>query len=270
MDFIKKHYEKILLGFVLVGLAIGAAFLPFMISKERRDLDEMQATILNIAAKPLDAQDMAKQSDLLHRTEAPAVLNLNVTNKLFNPLPWQRGADTHLIKVAKGNVGPEAVAVMKTSPLYTTITFDSATPAEGGVRYILGVEREAALKPKDRAKRQYQATAGSKNEAFVIREVKGAPEAPTELVIELNDTGEKISVSKEKPFRRVDGYMADLKYDPEKRQWLNQRLATPWMAVTLDGASYNIVAITKSEVLLSAKSNNKKHTLTFSPDNGTH
>ena len=42
MDFLKKHYEKVLLGVVLVGLAVGAALLPWMISKER-DLERAKA-----------------------------------------------------------------------------------------------------------------------------------------------------------------------------------------------------------------------------------
>jgi hypothetical protein len=29
MDFLKKHYEKIILGVVLIGLAVAVAVLPF-------------------------------------------------------------------------------------------------------------------------------------------------------------------------------------------------------------------------------------------------
>ena len=38
------------------------------------------------------------------------------------------------------------------------------------------------------------------------------------LVLKLADTGQTIQLSKDKPFRRVDGYTADLKYDPENGQ----------------------------------------------------
>ena len=34
MDFIKKHYEKILLSAVLLGLVVLAVLLPFMISQD--------------------------------------------------------------------------------------------------------------------------------------------------------------------------------------------------------------------------------------------
>jgi len=35
MDFIKKHYEKILLGVVLLGLAVAVVALPFYITSQR-------------------------------------------------------------------------------------------------------------------------------------------------------------------------------------------------------------------------------------------
>jgi hypothetical protein len=36
MDLLKKHYEKIILGGVLLILAVGAALLPVMIGKRTR------------------------------------------------------------------------------------------------------------------------------------------------------------------------------------------------------------------------------------------
>ena len=42
-----------------------------------------------------------------------------------------------------------------------------------------------------------------------------------QLVVKLADTGETATLSKSQPFRRVDGYSADLKYDPEKNTSVN-------------------------------------------------
>ena len=77
-----------------------------------------------------------------------------------------------------------------------------------------------------------------------------------------------VPVVKEKPFRRVDGYLADLKYDPEKKNWPNLRVGaggpgTP--RITINGEDYIVVAITKNEVVLSAKSNDKKTPRPFNP-----
>ena len=82
------------------------------------------------------------------------------------------------------------------------------------------------------------------------------PDAPTELVLELTEGGDIVSIAKDKPFKRVDGYTVDLKYPLENRPpWLNQRVGG---ALKFGGEDYIIVAITKTEVVVLAKSNQKK------------
>ena len=58
MDFLKKHYEKVLLGVVLVGLAVAVAFLPFVISSEQAKLKEMSDAVLTPRPKPLTNLDL--------------------------------------------------------------------------------------------------------------------------------------------------------------------------------------------------------------------
>ena len=53
MDFVKKHYEKIILGIVLVGLAVAVAFIPFKVSNEKKDLDEKRINLIPRSVKPL-------------------------------------------------------------------------------------------------------------------------------------------------------------------------------------------------------------------------
>ncbi len=68
-------------------------------------------------------------------------------------------------------------------------------------------------------------------------------------------------MSKDQPFRRIDGYMVDLKYAPENKTWTNRRVGA---SLSFNGEDYNIVAITENEVVLSAKSNQKKWTVKYS------
>ena len=70
--------------------------------------------------------------------------------------------------------------------------------------------------------------------------------------------GSGVTVTKDQPFRRVDGYMVDLKYAPESKVWTTRRVGA---ALSFNGEDYNIVAITENEVVLSAKSNQKKWTI---------
>lgn len=259
MDLLKKHYEKILLGAVLLGLVVGAALLPWAIARDRQELEEASNQVLNPKVKELEQPELAKVESLLQRLQSPVRLDLGSPNKLFNPMPWQKTPppENRPVKVQKGNIGVEAVVITKISPLYTTITLDSVSTSDAGARYVIGVEREAAATPALRKKKGYGATLNNKNEVFVLREVKGPAESPTELVLELNDTGERVVLKSDVPFKRVDGYTADLKYDPEKKTWLNRRANTP-PPLNLDGEDYIIVAIAKDEVILSAKSNDKK------------
>ena len=149
----------------------------------------------------------------------PYQLDFETTNKLFNPVEWERAVDGTLIKIDSGNeVGPAAVTITSITPLYFMLTLDSVQTNEFGVRYIIGVERQAAPVAWQRAKRQHYASVGEKNEAFTITAVQGPPANPTQLILQLTDSGETATISKNKPFRRVDGYMADLKYRSRREE----------------------------------------------------
>jgi len=101
-----------------------------------------------------------------------------------------------------------------------------------------------------------------KNEGFTLVAVKGPPENPDQLVLKLADTGATNSLSKSQPFRRVDGYSADLKYPPENYSRTGQRVGDH---LAFAGDDYNIIAIDKNEVILLAQSNQKKYTLPYAP-----
>jgi len=268
MEFLKKHYEKVLLGVVLVGLTVGAASLPLMISGERQREIDTTTGIISRTPKPLDPVNLKSTDDVVARANARQALDLTSSNRVFNSMPWQKRQDGSLLKVQPGNTGPEAMTILKISPLMTRITLDAVSSSETGARYVIGVEREAAAQPANRRKKQTSATLNQKTESFTIREVKGAPENPTELILELADSNERISVSREKRFEREDGYMADLRYEPEKKNWSGVRNGAGGpgtQPIVIEGESYIVVAINKSEVVLSAKSNNKKTVVPFKP-----
>lgn len=260
MEFLKKNYEKVVLGVVLAGAAVAVAFLPFMVASEKQRLQEASSRIINRPAKPLEPLDLAHPEAMLKRLSVPALLDLSTSNKVFNPVLWQKTVDGRPVKAEGGSIGAAAVVVTRTAPLHLTITLDSVVVSDSGARYVIGVEREAAARVDQRRKRQFYTSPNEKKEGFVLREVKGPVDNPTEVILELTDTNETISVSKEKPFRRVDGHIADLRYDPEKKTFLNRRVGD---RLAFAGEEYNIVAITQNEVILSAKSNNKKTTIRY-------
>jgi hypothetical protein len=264
MDFLKKHYEKILLGVVLLGLVAGAVFLTIMIPAERAKLDEQSKNIINRPPKPLPPLDLTVPEQQFKELQANVVIDLAANHKVFNPMLWRkRPPENTPIKEVPRNVGPQAITVTRIVPLHLTITFDSVIPSDAGAsgaRYVMGVEREAAATAAARRKKPYNPTLNSKNDVFILREVKGPADNPTEVVVELNDTTERVSVFKDKPYKRVDGYLADLKYTPDNKTWLNQRNGGQ---VRIENEDYNIVVIRKDEVILSAKLNDKKTTIPY-------
>ncbi len=254
MDFLKKNYEKILLGVVLVGLAVAVVSLLFQIPSEKQKLEDARNTLIHPKVKPLTNLDLTLPEATLARVAAPALLDLSTTNKLFNALQWKKAADGHLIKYDDTHIGPRAVTVTRITPLYLILTFDSVVESPSGSRYVIGVENEAAANPANRRKRQAYSNVGVKNDPFIIRDVKGPANEPTQLNLELIDTSQRVVITKEKPFKRIDGYMADLKYDPEKKSWLTRRVNS---VISLNGEDYKIVAITQNEVVLSAPNQKK-------------
>jgi hypothetical protein len=255
MEFIRKNYEKILLGLVLMGLVVAVVFLLFLVANEKQRLEDLRNKIINRTPKPLPALDLSVTEDLLKRGEARTVLDSTTTNKLFNPERWQRTADGRLIKVPVGSE-VQRLEVVRIAPLYFIVTLDSISVSDLGPRYVIGVEQQMAARPR---KQQFYSSPGEKKPWFVLREAQGPPENPTALVLELSDSGEKISIAKDKPFRRVDGYVADLKYPPENRTFFNRRVGS---AIFFGGVEYIVVAIAPDEVVLSAP-NQKKWTVKY-------
>ena len=269
MDFVKKHYEKILLTVVLLGLVGALVFLPFMIANDQDKVRSMTGMVLNPRIVPLPALDLTRQTNVMGQLQSPYVLDFSTTNKLFNPLQWQKKPDGSLVPVKPGLVGPDAAVVTKITPLYLIITLDavetnSIATNELAARFVISVERQAPALPAQRGKRQHYASVGEKIDAFTIREVKGSLDNPAQLqlILQLADTGERVTLSKDKPFHRVDAYSADLKYDTESKKWQQQRVGA---TLKFAGDDYIIVAINQDMVILSARSNLKKTTLTYKP-----
>jgi len=268
MNFIKKHYEKILLSVVLLGLVGALGFLPVLIDADRERTNHQPATILP-PPRPLEALNMTRQNDLLERLTNSYQLDFSTTNKLFNPVEWKKDYSGNLIKIMTGHeVDANAAVVTKITPLDLVVTLDSVQTNDMGALgaiYIIGVERQAAPTLLLQRKQQHYATKGEPVPgAFTITNVVGDPANPDQLILRLADTGEKAVLSKDSAytFRRVDGYEADLKYDPGKKIFPGQRVGS---VLPMGGEDYKIVAISQNEVILSAQSNQKKYTLRYAP-----
>jgi hypothetical protein len=259
MDFIKKHYEKILLSVVLLGLVGALVFMALIIPSEQQKVRDIGEGIIGGRVVALTNLDWTERSNVIERLQSPYQLDFETTNRLFNPVDWERTVDGRLRK--SSGTGPQAAFFTSIKPLYTALTLDSIQANELGARYVVGVERQAAAAPYLRAKQQrFVSLDDVKKDVFTLLRVIGPPENPDYLVLRLADSGQEIQVSKSKPYRRADGYTADIKYDPDNRNWTGQRIGNH---LKFAGDDYTIVDINSNEVVLLAQSNQKKWTLRY-------
>jgi hypothetical protein len=265
MDFLKKHYEKLILGLVLLGLGVAVAFLPFKISSERQDLTALTQTITKRKVPPLTNLDLTIQENVLKRAGIPALIDFSSSNKLFNPIPWMQTKDTPPRLIPSNKAGPSLTVVTNITPLYLKLSLEGVNLSadSNSAVYVVGITKEAAPKVADRAKKTTYCRLNEKKDkdGIIVTAANGPLEDPTSVVLELLDTGEKVTLtkqSKETPYKRIDGYAADVSYPPEKFMRKNQRVGE---MLKFASEEYKIVAINPNELVLSANSNQKKWTI---------
>ena len=262
MQFIKKNYEKIILGVVLLGMTVALAALPVKIGNERQELEDNRNKIINVTPKELESLKLERPNAALLRAQSPFTLGFSSEHNLFNPVRWQKsGADGRMLK--EQNVDLLAgLVVTKINPLYLTVTFDS-TNASG---YLVKLKRETKTGRDNEISGFLTVEKPNlqNRNLLMLRDVKGGGAQPIALGLELIETGEKISVALGAQFKRVDGFTVDLK-PPEGSARSNLREGS---TIRFGGEEYTIrsikeVAPGEFEIVLSARSTEKKSTKRF-------
>jgi hypothetical protein len=55
----------------------------------------MKTNFFGGSSKPLPDLDFTRQTNVLERLQAPLDLDFSTTNRLFNPVQWQKDAERH-------------------------------------------------------------------------------------------------------------------------------------------------------------------------------
>jgi hypothetical protein len=275
MQFIKNHYEKILLGAVLLGLVGVLVAMWYVIEADKEKMENLRTTYFPKTPQPLPPLDLKAQDEAMKRLSQPPPLDWSTTNRLFNPVQWLVGRNGRPVKIDNDTMfGPGAIVVTKIQPLYFTITLESAaTNSTGGLYTFMEEDQSAPIAWQRRARRHYAAfppgetvpddrAVAGKNEGFKLVSVSGPLNNPDEVDLKLLGSGETVKMSKARPFRRVDGYSADLSYPPDKTSATDLRVGS---AVKFGGDTYNIIGIEPHQVVLYAQSNQKRWTKTYAP-----
>lgn len=256
MEFLKAHYEKVILSVVLLGLAAAAAWMPIKVSAERQKEEDRKMQLIGRKVEPIKPVDLSTNEAVLTRLQQPGRLKFSGEHNIFNPVRWQKLPDGGLVKGTE--VGLNALKINDIRPLMLRVEYEGMTGG-GDLKYVIGVTKETERpSPQKRT-----ASVKQKNPLFQLLEVTGPPENPTALTLLLEGDKEPVVISKEKPYERVVGYAADLSYEPEKLK----RTVKVKDEISFGGETYNIVAIDRNEVTVSAKSNKKQTTLLKSAQN---
>ena len=266
-EFVKSHYEKILLSVTLLGLAAAAAYLPLKISETQKMLQSAKefqpAAGKGKLPKPTDLS--TNQIVLEHAQKLPN-LDLGRPHNLLNPVTWKRAPDGRLIKIdSSEKEGPGALVITKINPLKLTITFASVSGSGDSLRYQFTVRNEADPNRSKRGNIPKLVALNAKSDLFTLKQVRGPADNPTELVLELEDTKELVTVTKGKPYVRVNGYSADLTYPLEANKvFLDRRVKDP---LEFGDKKYKIVAIRENEVTVEAIQTTARTTIRFNATN---
>src|ERR1051325_4724120 len=206
MEFLKNNYEKVVLSVVLLGLAVAAALLPIWVAGEKRALEEIDNQITQTERKELKPVNLSTNERVLQRVVKASTLRLSGEHNLFNPVPWQKMRDGHLIPIRTGReIGPSALAITKVSPLYLKIEYEGPSPSAETAQYRFRVTRETEKAAGKRVTTYSAAPGGTKNQVFMLKEAK-PKDNPVEFTLELADDNEMVTVTKEKPYVSVAGY----------------------------------------------------------------
>jgi hypothetical protein len=265
MSFFKKHYEKVILSIVLLLLAVAAAALPLEVSRVRQFLDEQLNSVVETTPRPFEEIDLSTNRAVIQRLATPVDLTFGEPHNVFNPVQWQKRSDGVLIKIpTSSHKGAAALVVTKIEELKLSVSYEGVEQTADNIRYQFLISRDGAGS-QDARRKQSASPAQPRNNIFTLTEVLGPKEAPVAFKLRLKDEKEDITVTKDKPYTRVVGFAADLKYPLHNQTFPRVRAKEVLPRLIQDDETYNIVAITANEVVLSAKSNDKRTTLKLNP-----
>ena len=238
MQFLRRHFEKIILSAVLAGLGAAAFWLFEAVTEAKRQPGSPMGSAPH--AKPWAPVDLAPLRGALQGlTEAPA-LSLSDDHNLFNSVTWKMRRDGWLFKQTKE--GPNALTVTDIRPLYYTIRLDKVAGESFFLiaKHAFGPEKKWVATINDK---------GTKTAPLpcVIVGTNDALENPAKLQVLIPETKETNVITAKDPYKRVEGYEVDLKYNASDTNnvFLKKHVDD---TLPLSGDTYKIIAITKNAV----------------------
>lgn len=269
MEFLKNHYEKLILSVVLLGLAIAAGYLPFEVAKVRERLAEVTTAIEEGRVEPLKPLDLSTNEAVLRRATSRVEFTFGKgTHGLFNPAgTWRKGPGPGgWPPIPPPPSGVEGLTVTGITPLLLKIEYQGISQGSSGAfgtRYRFYIQNQASTNAALARGRIVILATNDKPAAgdpILIKDIIGAPEEPDAIQVQLTDTRELVTISKDKPHTEVAGYSAELRHEREGRTFSRLR---PGSKLTVAGATYNVVAIRDTDVTIEDDQSKRRTVIPF-------
>lgn len=247
MQFLKRHYEKIILSAVLAGLGAAAFWLFEAVTEVKKQISTTSAAL---PAKPWAGADLTTLRNALNSLKDVPPFSLSSEHNLFNPVTWKISPDGRLFKQLKE--GPSALAVTGIRPLLYTIRYDN----QAGLGFYLIAKHAMGKEFRWFAEKGDK---GPKTRPFpcVIVGTNDASQTPAKLQVLIPETGETNLVTATQPYQRVEGYETDMKYSGSDSTNVFTRMHAG-DSLKLSGESYKIIAITTNAVTVQNIGTSKK------------
>lgn len=260
MDFLKKHYEKIILSVVLLAVVYFALRLPQEITAARQELISDFEGLKEGATNRVPELDLTVRSQLVRQLSAPATNQFSGPHNVFNPVQWKAGRDGNPVKVPSPDDVVNQFKITAIRPAKLTVAIEEGAAGVGDSARIKVSVTDQSLMPKTRQRpqiRQPKLAVGDANDLFKVIGFKGEPGKITELVLELRKGAKQITLAAGKPYEEIVGYEADAVFELDGKAFKELREGT---TVRFDQESYKVIAITSSNVTIEAQSTPKRYT----------
>jgi hypothetical protein len=261
MEFLKKHYEKLILIIVLLGLAVVGATLPMQVNKEKESEENRQRSLIGAKPTEFPPVDLSTNKAILDKVKTPIKFDIAGKHNLFNPVPWIEKQNGEMVKFQGGNIGITSMEISAVNPLDMIVSFDEVLPSSGAggtneYKYQVTVLREGAVRDPKSSRAMYKGLTAPG--IGTLKDIVGPLENPTALVVTLPDRTD-VTITREKPFRKRIGYSADLHTDVTTPPYTRKGIKVG-DEIRLGTEAYRVSAIDTNAIVFRDLRNQKQFT----------
>ncbi len=261
MNFLKNHFEKLILALALVLSVGGIVFVIMQISAGKQQLESSLESPRR-SPKQYEPVELDSYAEELTRISQPISVGIVGEHELLNPVRWEE-ANGSLLRSSE--MGIKSLQIKAIQPLYRRLEYVRTTEYGSSTRYVVEITEEGSDNAGKRkpTKRTFEVGKRDRNVPYVLTRVDGPENSPSRfyfvIIDEDTERTEEIEFTPEEPYQSVVGYSATLHHIPTDKTFEDQRVGD---SLRVNDTSFDIVAVTASQATLENQAG-KRTTLDF-------